>query len=63
MIGAINGVAITGGFELALACYVLIGSTGARFADSHARVGLMPARGLSQRLSRAVGFAGPRGCL
>lgn len=55
VIGAINGVAITGGFELALACDVLIGSTRARFADTHARVGIMPGWGLSQRLSRVVG--------
>jgi len=56
IIGAINGVAITGGFELALACDVLIGSTNARFADTHARVGIMPGWGLSQKLSRAVGI-------
>lgn len=56
IIGAINGFAITGGFELALACDVLIGSTGARFADTHARVGIMPGWGLSQRLSRLIGI-------
>jgi enoyl-CoA hydratase len=55
VIGAINGAAITGGFELALACDVLIASTGARFADTHARVGVMPGWGLSQRLSRVIG--------
>ncbi len=55
MIGAINGVAITGGFEVALACDVLIASTNARFADTHARVGIMPGWGLSQRLPRAIG--------
>ncbi|MFT4095847.1 MAG: enoyl-CoA hydratase [Rhodoblastus sp.] len=55
VIGAINGVAITGGFELALACDVLIASTNARFADTHARVGIMPGWGLSQKLSRIVG--------
>lgn len=55
VIGAINGVAITGGFEVALACDVLIASTNARFADTHARVGIMPGWGLSQRLSRTIG--------
>lgn len=55
VIGAINGVAITGGFELALACDVLIASTEARFADTHARVGIMPGWGLSQKLSRVIG--------
>ena len=56
VIGAINGVAITGGFELALACDVLIGSENARFADTHARVGIMPGWGLSQKLSRLIGI-------
>jgi enoyl-CoA hydratase len=56
IIGAINGFAVTGGFEIALACDILIASTEARFADTHARVGIMPGWGLSQRLSRAVGI-------
>lgn len=55
VIGAINGVAITGGFELALACDVLIAAPTARFADTHGRVGVHPAWGLSQRLSRLIG--------
>lgn len=55
VIGAINGVAITGGFELALACDVLVASETARFADTHARVGIMPGWGLSQKLSRLIG--------
>jgi enoyl-CoA hydratase len=55
IIGAVNGPAITGGFELALACDVLIASTEARFADTHARVGILPGWGLSQKLPRLVG--------
>ncbi|WP_188946464.1 enoyl-CoA hydratase, partial [Polymorphobacter multimanifer] len=55
VIGAINGVAITGGFELALACDVLIAADTARFADTHARIGIMPGWGLSQKLSRILG--------
>jgi enoyl-CoA hydratase len=57
IIGAINGFAITGGFEVALACDLLIASTVARFADTHARLGLMPGWGLSQKLSRIIGVA------
>ncbi|HEX4889363.1 MAG TPA: enoyl-CoA hydratase [Alphaproteobacteria bacterium] len=57
IIGAINGAAITGGFELALACDVLIASSTARFADTHVRVGVMPGWGLSQKLSRAIGIS------
>ena len=57
VIGAINGVAITGGFEVALACDILIGSENARFADTHARVGIMPGWGLSQKLARMIGIS------
>jgi enoyl-CoA hydratase len=56
VIGAINGAAVTGGFELALACDVLLAATSARFADTHTRVGLASGWGLSQKLSRAVGI-------
>lgn len=56
IIGAINGYAITGGFELALMCDILIASTEARFADTHARVGVVPGWGLSQRLPRLIGI-------
>jgi len=56
IIGAINGYAITGGFELALMCDFLIASSEARFADTHARVGVVPGWGLSQRLPRLIGI-------
>lgn len=55
LIGAINGVAVTGGFECALNCDILIASERARFADTHARVGVLPGWGLSYLLPLAVG--------
>ncbi len=56
VIGAVNGFAITGGFEIALMCDFIIASTNARFADTHARVGVVPGWGLSQRLPRLIGI-------
>ena len=56
LIGAINGPAITGGFELALNCDLLVASERARFADTHARVGIMPGWGLTVLLAEAVGL-------
>jgi enoyl-CoA hydratase len=56
VLGAVNGFAITGGFELALACDFLIASSEARFADTHARVGIVPGWGLSQLLPRLIGI-------
>lgn len=55
IIVAVNGVAATGGFELALMGDILLASDGARFADTHCRVGLAPGWGLSQKLSRMIG--------
>ncbi|MHA3022506.1 enoyl-CoA hydratase [Mycobacterium sp. BMJ-28] len=55
VIGAINGAAVTGGLEMALYCDILIASEHARFADTHARVGLLPTWGLSVRLPQKVG--------
>ena len=56
VIGAINGLAITGGVEIALACDVLICASDARFADSHAQVGLLPGWGGSARMIRRIGL-------
>ena len=54
-IAAVNGFAITGGMELAINCDILVASTHARFADTHARVGIVPGWGMSQILPRLIG--------
>ncbi len=56
VIGAINGVAITGGFELALQCDFLVASERAAFGDTHTRVGVLPGWGLSVLLPQAIGM-------
>ena len=56
IIGAINGFAVTGGLEIALACDFLYAADTAKFADTHALVGLVPGWGLSQRMSRLMGI-------
>jgi enoyl-CoA hydratase/carnithine racemase len=56
LIGAVNGAAITGGLELALACDFLVASQRARFADTHARVGIQPGWGLTVELPEAIGL-------
>ncbi len=55
VVGAVNGPAVTGGLELALACDVLVASERARFADTHARVGAMPGGGLTVLLPQRIG--------
>lgn len=55
VIAAVNGFAITGGLELVLCCDVIVASTEAFFADTHARVGIVPAWGVTQRLPRIIG--------
>lgn len=56
IIGAINGVAVTGGLEIALQCSFLVASDRARFADTHARVGIMPGGGMTVFLAQSVGI-------
>lgn len=54
-IGAINGYALGGGFEIALCCDILIASTNARFGLPEGLLGLSPGGGGTQRLTRALG--------
>ena len=56
VIGAINGPAVTGGFELALGCDFLVASERATFGDTHARVGVTPGGGMSVFLPQTVGL-------
>lgn len=56
LIGAVNGVAVTGGLELALNCDFLVASERAKFGDTHARVGVMPGWGLTVLLPQAIGI-------
>ena len=55
VIGAINGVAVTGGLEIALQCTFLVASDRARFADTHARVGIMPGGGITVLMAQSMG--------
>ncbi|VEG52875.1 enoyl-CoA hydratase [Mycolicibacterium aurum] len=57
VIGAINGATFTGGLEMALGCDFLIASERAVFADTHARVGILPGGGMTARLPQLVGAA------
>lgn len=57
IVGAINGAVFTGGLEMALGCDFLIASERAVFADTHARVGILPGGGMTARLPQVVGAA------
>ena len=59
-IAAVNGAAFTGGLELALGCDFIIASERAIFADTHARVGVLPGGGMTARLPLVVGWANAR---
>jgi len=55
VIAKINGFTFTGALELALACDLIIAAEEAKFGDTHAKWGLRPSWGMSQRLPRLVG--------
>ena len=55
VIAMVNGYCITGAFEIVLGCDLVIASEEAKFGDTHARWGLRPSWGMSQRLPRTIG--------
>jgi enoyl-CoA hydratase/carnithine racemase len=60
VVGAVNGATFTGGLEIALGCDFLVASDRAVFADTHARVGVLPGGGMTARLPTVVGQARAR---
>jgi len=56
VIAMVNGYCFTGALEIVLACDLIIASEEARFGDTHARWGLRPSWGMSQRLPHTVGI-------
>jgi len=55
VVAAVNGFALGGGTELALACHVRIASTKAKFGQPEVKLGILPGFGATQRLPRLVG--------
>lgn len=53
---AVNGACVSGGLEIALSCTFVVASERARFADTHARLNVVPGWGLTALLPRAVGL-------
>lgn len=60
VIARVNGFCFTGALELVLACDLVVVAHEARLGDTHAKWGLRPTWGMSQRLARIVGIARAR---
>ena len=59
-VAKVNGFCFTGALELVLACDLAVVADDAKFGDTHAKFGLRPTWGMSQRLPRFVGIAAAR---
>ena len=60
VIAKVNGFCFTGALELVLACDLVVAADEAKFGDTHAKFGLRPTWGMSQRLIRVVGASRAR---
>lgn len=56
VLASVNGFAVAGGFELALACDLIVADEAAQLGDEHIRRNLLPSGGSSQRLPRKIGL-------
>lgn len=57
VIASVNGYAVAGGFEMALACDIIVANEAAELGDEHMRRNLLPSGGSSQRLSKLIGLS------
>ena len=60
VVAPVNGACFTGALELLLACDLAVAADGAKLGDTHAKFGLRPTWGMSQRLVAAIGITRAR---